>query len=109
MGTGVIPVILYHGAIPEIESIASTSNSITVCWYSEGSDYTYNVYYSSTKNVPCTLSNSTPFTDQVYGNCYTITGLSSSRIYYVTITSVDTDSIEGPQSVVWGIKTTRSS
>ncbi len=105
LAVGVFPVVIFHGAIPEISSIASSSDSISVCWSSEGSDYGYNIYYSSMKNGPWTLVNSSVFSDQIYGNSYTISGLSSGIIYYIAIASVDSNGVEGPKSHPWGIKT----
>jgi hypothetical protein len=105
LAMGVVPVILYYGAIPNITDISSTVNSVTVCWDSEGTGFSYNVYYASTRVGPWTKSNSSPLNDQTYGNCHTITGLSPGLIYYVTVTSVDTNEIESPKSTAWGVRT----
>jgi hypothetical protein len=105
LALGVIPVVIFHGAIPNIISITSTSTSVSVCWDSEGTDYSYYIYYASTSNGPWTKANTTPFEDQTYGNCYTISGLTSQLIYYITVTSVDTNNIESPKGTPWGIKT----
>lgn len=108
LAMGVVPIILYVGAIPEIASLSSTTSTITVCWHSEGTGYGYNVYYSFTKDGPWTKANSSLITDQTYGNCHTITGLSSGYVYYISVTSVDSNSIESPMGVAWGIRTRRS-
>lgn len=105
LATGVIPAVIFHGAIPEITSLVSTTDTILVSWDSEGDVYSYNVYYSSLKDGPWTLANSTPLSDQIYGNSYTISGLTSGLTYYVTIASVDANDIEGPKGTAWGIKT----
>jgi hypothetical protein len=105
LATGIVPIIIYHGAIPNISSISSTTSSVTVSWDSEGSGFSYYIYYSSRRDGPWTRANSVPYDDQVYGNTYTISGLSSGLIYYVTITSVNSDGVEGPKSIPWGIKT----
>lgn len=104
LAAGVVPVVIFDGAIPYISSIVSTTDAITVCWDSEGSTYHYNIYYSSMPSGPWTLVNSSPIEDQVYGNCYTISGLTSGLIYYVTIAAVDTNNIEGPKGTPWGIR-----
>lgn len=108
LATGVVPVVILHGAIPEITSSTSTASSVTVVWESEGSGYSYYIYYSSSKNGPWTLANSVPFSDQTYGNTYTISGLTSGLIYYVVVTSVNSDGIESPRGIPWGIKTRNS-
>lgn len=108
IATGVMPVVIYHGAIPEITSAASTTTTVTICWGSEGSSYSYYVYQSSLEDGPWTLVNSTAVSDQVYGNCYTITGLTTNTVYYFTVTSLSTDGIESPKSIAWGIKTKAS-
>jgi hypothetical protein len=104
LAVGVLPVVIFHGAIPEITSITATTSSITVTWESEGTDYRYYIYYSSLPDGPWTRANSVPFEDQLYGNTYTITGLTSRLVYYIAISSIDTDDVEGPKSVAWGIK-----
>jgi len=108
LAAGVIPIVLYDGAIPEITSIVSTSSAVTVCWESEGDNYSYNVYRASLSTGPWTKVNSSLISDQVYGNCYTIDGLSSGLTYYVVVTAVDSNSVEGPKGTPWGIKTRNS-
>jgi len=105
LALGTFPAIIYHGAIPEIDSIASTSTTATITWTSEGEDYSYNIYYSSLPEGPWTLANSTPLVDQSYGNTHTISGLTPGLIYYIKVASVDLDGIVGPKSVAWGIRT----
>ncbi len=105
LATGTVPVIIYHGAIPEIESISSTTTTITVCWASEGTEYSYNVYRSSFKTGPWTQANTAPIVSSAYGNCYTITGLVSGLTYYVCVTSISASGIESPKSIVWGART----
>jgi hypothetical protein len=105
LATGVIPVIIYHGAIPEIESISSTSSSITICWASEGTEYSYNVYKSSMKTGPWTKDNTEAIAGTAYGNCYTLTGLIPGLVYYVCVTSISATDVESPKSVVWGART----
>ncbi len=104
LGTGIVPVIIFSGAIPNISSIVSTTSAITVCWDSEGTDYSYNIYRSSSRTGPWTKVNSTAFGDQIYGNCYTISNLTSGLVYYITISSVDANSVEGPKGTPWGIR-----
>jgi hypothetical protein len=105
LATGVIPVVIFDGAIPNITSLASTTSSIVVSWDSEGDDYSYRIYYSSSSDGPWTLANSVLFSDYLYGNSYTISGLTSGLTYYVTISAVSSEGVEGPKSVAWGIKT----
>lgn len=105
LGTGVVPTIIYDGAIPLISSLTSTTTTITVCWESEGESYSYNVYTSPNRGGPWTLINSEPIPDQFYGNCYTIRDLGSGLIYYVSVTSISEDDIESPRGTAWGIKT----
>lgn len=106
MAVGAMPVVIYHGAIPEITSATATTDSITLCWESEGSDYSYYVHQSSLEDGPWTKINSTAaMEDQVYGNCYTVTGLVSNTVYYFSVTSIDANGIEGPRSIAWGVKT----
>ncbi len=104
LATGVVPVIMFHGAIPNISDIVATSSSLTVTWDSEGEDYSYNIYYSSTSTGPWTLASLVAYSDQVYTNSYTIEGLTSGLTYYVAITSVSSDSVEGPMGTPWGVK-----
>lgn len=108
LATGVVPAVIFHGAIPNIISLVSTTSSVSVAWDSEGSEYSYNIYYSSTSSGPWTLANSSPFEDQIYGNTYTVSGLTSGLIYYVTVASVDANGIESPKGDAWGIKTRNS-
>jgi hypothetical protein len=105
LGTGVVPTIIYDGAIPLISSLTSTTTTITVCWESEGESYHYNVYTSPNRGGPWTLMNSEPLDDQGYGNCYTIRDLPSGLIHYVSVTSISEDDIESPRGTSWGIKT----
>lgn len=106
LATGVLPVILFTGGIPEIETITSSDGNITITWYTEGSSFSYNVYYSSARNGPWTQANDSLISDQSYGPSYTITGLTPRLIYYVIVTSVNSDGVESPQSIAWGIKVT---
>ncbi|MBU2515916.1 fibronectin type III domain-containing protein, partial [bacterium] len=108
LAVGVMPIIIFHGAIPEIESLSSTSTSISVSWYTEGSSYTYNIYYSTSKDGEWILANSSPVGDSAYGNNYTIEGLTPKLTYYVVVTSISLDGIESPKSSAWGIKTRNS-
>jgi hypothetical protein len=105
LGTGIVPAIIFHGAIPNISSVSSTTSTVIVCWDSEGTDYSYNIYHAASPTGPWTKVNSTPYADQIYGNCYTITGLTSGIIYYIAVSSVNSDSIESPKGTPWGIKT----
>ena len=105
LAMGVVPVIMYYGGIPNITDISATTESVTVCWDSEGTEFSYNIYYASAKDGPWTKSNPNPTGDQTYGNCHTITGLSAGLVYYVRITSVNEDGIESPESVAWGVRT----
>jgi len=105
LATGVVPVIVYHGAIPQITSLVSTTDSIAICWDSEGDAYSYNIYRASLRKGPWTLVTTASVSDQVYGNCYTLIGLESGLIYYFAIAAVDSDGLEGPKGTVWGIKT----
>jgi len=105
LATGICPVVIYHGAIPNISSLVSTTTTVTVCWDSEGDDYSYNVYYASLPDGPWTKDTSVLLSDQIYGNCHTLTGLSSGLKYYVTVTSVSSSSVEGPKTNPWGIRT----
>jgi hypothetical protein len=106
LATGILPVVIYHGAIPEITSISSTATTVTVCWGTEGEDYSYRVYYSASPKGPWTLSGS--IASSAYGYCHTISGLTRSVVYYVSITAVSSSGIEGPKSIPWGIRTRRS-
>jgi hypothetical protein len=67
LAAGVVPVVIYHGAIPEISSITSTSDSITISWPSEGINYAYNVYISSLKDGPWEKLNYDPVGGGIYG------------------------------------------
>lgn len=108
LATGMVPIIIYHGAIPEITDLSSTMTTVTVTWHLEGEGYSYNVYYSTLSNGPWTLANSSLIAEGAYGNTFTITGLTPGLIYYIVVTSVDSDSIESPRSIPWKIKTRTS-
>jgi len=45
----------------------------------------YNVYYAMSADGPWTLANSTPIDHDQLGNEYTITGLKSGTLYYVSV------------------------
>lgn len=104
LAVGIIPVIIWDGAIPEITSITPGTNSLTISWGSEGLGYTYNVYYSTLNNGPWNLATLSPLVDNAYGNIYSLSGLNAGQIYYVAVTSINSDGIESPKSVVWGAR-----
>lgn len=105
LATGIVPVIIYDGPIPNITGLTSIVSSITVTWDLEGgSNYSYRIYRAPTSQGPWTLAG-TQVGEDAYANEYLIEGLSSTTMYYISVTSVDSDGIESPRGTVWGIKT----
>jgi len=132
LASGILPTIVLTGAIPVILSLVATSTTITVCWASEGPGYTYNVYLSSSpegswaevyegsSGVPYGSSGYSSgyysgYSDSGYygssyynSSCFTITSLFPGVVYYVAVSSISSNEVESPKSMVWGIKTRSS-
>jgi len=102
VAAGEYPVIRYYGAIPEIVSLTASEETLRVCWTGLGPGFSYNVYYRTTRTSPLVLANSSPITDAGYGElCLTLDDLMDFVPYYVSVTAIDSDGIEGPHSVAW--------
>ena len=90
MPMGVHPIIRFYGYQPRIASITSVSAGIIVKWEKEGSDFTYDIWYSTGEDGPWVKANSTPLTDGAGTvNSYTISSLTSNAIYSVKVTMTD--------------------
>jgi hypothetical protein len=100
LALGSEPIIRYYGVIPNFTSIIAADEAVVVTWDSEGSDYEYNIYYSTEKQGPYIKHSASPITDNPSGNTLVIDGLTNKIAVYVTGTAVNrfTD-LEGPRAV----------
>lgn len=113
-GTYIIPEL--SGIIPRIDTIyaGSGNGSVVVNWFSEASNYRFNVYVSTEWDGPwlssLTKVNVSPLIGAVYSNntannSYTITGLSSGTKYKVGLSAVNmTTGVESPVSVIYEVE-----
>lgn len=103
MSAGEYPIIRLCGVIPTFISITPQSGCITLRWYREDPDYSFNIYWSYYKDKEFSLY--TTVSGASYGdNSLQICGLTSLVIYYFYITAVSPTGIESPSSMVMGAK-----
>lgn len=87
MPFGHYPVLDFYGVVPDvsIEELA-VGGSLTIYWPSEGSDCTYNVYYSTGERY--SKFNGSPIADDTDGNSYTLTGLTENLTYNIYVRAI---------------------
>lgn len=102
MAFGVYPLIRYYGVIPDIyleEDSLDLDAAVKLYWRAEHADYTFRVYKGLQQNGTFTKDNSTDI--QANGtdvNWYWVQGLSNGLVYWLYVTAVDTNGVEGPKS-----------
>jgi hypothetical protein len=83
---GTYPVIRFFGYEPQITEIIPGSDLIIIKWRKEGIGFIYSIWYASNPNGPWVQHNTDIIIDSSEEvNSYTITGLSSEKVYYVKI------------------------
>jgi len=97
---GVYPAIRTYGGPDIILSAVPHTTSIDLSWNSFGSSYKYNIYLSTTENGTYTLINSSPIIDNLSGNVYTVTNLTSDTLYWIYATIVDDNSQSLVDSII---------
>jgi hypothetical protein len=89
---GVLPLIRFYGYEPRIISIlpGTLDGSVIVTWEKEGSEFTYDIWWSYSENGPWNIANSYRLVDGASAeNTFTISGLSTTKSVFVKVSMKD--------------------
>lgn len=101
MAFGHYPLIRYYGVIPNVsirEDSLDYDGSVLLEWSSETADYTFNIYYGLLPDGKFTKHNTVAIPNSAILNMYHVDGLSPNVAYWIYVTAIDANGVEGPRS-----------
>jgi hypothetical protein len=87
---GVYPLIRFYGYEPRVLGVTPGTASVVIEWEKEGSEFVYDIWYSTKESGPFIRANDTRITDGAgTTNTYTVNELTKDTPYIVKITMSD--------------------